>query len=138
MELSELLQNILQNKSILIVDDEEKIRELLENYLKRANCNLTNIVHAADGQEAIRKIMNQEFGLIIVDIVLPKKSGLEVFKEIKSRASTKNIPVLIVSGNLHSQIVRQAIVLGAKHILSKPFNYNVFMERVFRCLGVPL
>lgn len=137
MELSELLQNILNNKSILIVDDEEKIRELLEAYLKRANCNLTSIVHASDGQQALRKILNQDFGLIIIDIVMPKKNGLELFKEIKSRAKTKNIPVLIVSGNLHSQIVRQAIVLGAKHILSKPFNYDVFMERVFRCLGVP-
>lgn len=138
MELSEMLQNLLEDKSILIVDDEEKIRELLEKYLSRANCNLEKIVHARDGGEALRKIMNQDFGLIIIDIVMPKKNGLEVFKELKGRAKTKNIPVLIVSGNLQSRIVKQAIVLGAKHILSKPFNYDVFMERVFRALGVPL
>lgn len=137
MELSEMLHNLLQQKSILIVDDEEKIREMLEKYFSRVKCD-SNIVHAGDGQEALRKIKNQEFGLIIVDIVMPKRNGLELFKEIKATASTKNIPVLIVSGNLHSKIVKQAIVLGAKHILAKPFNYDVFMERVFRALGVPM
>lgn len=137
MELSELLRNLLEQKSILLVDDEEKIREMVEKYLSRIECG-SKIIHAGDGQEALRKIKNQEFGLIIMDIVMPRKNGLELYKEIKATASTKNIPVLIVSGNLHSKIVKQAIVLGAKHILAKPFNYDVFMERVFRCLDVPL
>jgi len=136
MELSDILQTILKSKSILIVDDEEKIRDLLVKYLTKAKCSEAHIVHAADGAEALRKISNQEFGLIIVDIVLPKKNGLELFKEIRSRARTRNIPVLIVSGNLHANVVKQAIVLGAKHILSKPFNYNIFIERVGKCLGV--
>lgn len=133
-----MLNALLQQKSILIVDDEEKIRDMLEKYIARVKCDSTTIVHASDGQEAMRKIKNQDFGLIIVDIVLPKRNGLEIFKELKASAKTRNIPVLIVSGNLQSKIVKQAIVLGAKHILAKPFNYDIFMERVFRCLNVPI
>jgi len=134
MEITQLVQNILRHKSILIIDDEDKIREILSKYLKRSSCEADNIVHATEGSEAIRKIMNQDFDFIIIDIVLPKKNGLEVFQEIRRHARTKNTPVLLMSGNLQSQVVKKAIIMGAKHILAKPFNYVIFMEKVFRCL----
>lgn len=136
MKLGEILTKVMKSKSILIVDDEDKIRDLISRYLKKSEFDGEKIVHACDGAEAIRKINNQEFGLIIVDIVLPRRNGLEVFKEIRSKARTKNIPVLIISGNLNSGIVKKAIYMGAKHILTKPFKYDVFMERLSRCAGL--
>ena len=136
MKLGELLLQVIKAKSILVVDDEDKIRDLISHYLRKSKFEKEKIVHACDGAEAIRKISNQEFGLIIVDIVLPKKNGLEVFKEIRSKARTRNIPVLIISGNLNSGIVKKAIFLGAKHILTKPFKYDVFIERLSRCAGL--
>ncbi len=136
MKLGEILSKVIKSKSILVIDDEDKIRDLISHYLKRSDFDQDKIVHAADGAEAIRKIHNQEFGLIIVDIILPKKNGLEVYKEIRSKARTKNIPVLIISGNLSSSIVKKAIYMGAKHILTKPFKYDVFVERLSRCAGM--
>ena len=130
------IEKILQGKSILIIDDEEKIRSLLSNYLLLAAIDENLIVHACDGVEGLRKIQNQDFGLIIIDIVLPRKNGLELYKEIRSRARTRNIPTMFISGNLSSGIVKRAILMGAKHIIAKPFKYDVFLERLSRCLEV--
>ena len=135
MKTNELISAILQNKPILIVDDEPKIIHVIQKYFQKAGIDLGQVVTAKDGQEALLKIQNQEFGLIIADIVMPKKSGLEVLKELKSQVRTKKIPFLLISGNLHAGIVKQAIVLGAKNIVSKPFHYEGFMERVFRAVG---
>ena len=120
--------------SILIIDDESQIREMLEIYIKRVLDRPLSIVHAEDGAEALRKVKNQDFDLIIVDIVIPKLNGLEVFTELKNRVRTKNIPTLVVSGDLQAQTIREAKVLGVKHLLAKPFNYEVFTDRLQQCL----
>lgn len=134
MTVENLAKLILDHKSILIIDDEAKIRELLEMYLKRTEAEIKNIVHAGDGREALRKLNNQEFDLVIMDIVMPHKSGLKLLEELKSKAKTKQIPILMISGQLEPDIVKNAIVKGARHILAKPFNYQLFLERVCRCL----
>ena len=135
MNIKEVLEVVLEGKSVLVVDDEPKIQNLVMKYLERASVDKNKIVFAYDGVDALRKVQNQEFGLIIVDIVMPKKNGLQVFKELRDTAKMSKTPVLIMSGNLHPEIVKQAIILGAKHILSKPFNYDLFIERVFRAIG---
>lgn len=127
------LPNNFQDKkgiSVLVVDDEPKIQHLIGKYLERAKYNDKRLVFAGDGKEAMMKLTNQEFGLIIIDIVMPNKNGLQVIKELKEKAKTKNIPVLLISGNLHTEIVKQAIIMGVKNILAKPFNYDLFMDRV--------
>lgn len=136
MDEDHLVKTILEHKNILIVDDEEKIREVLQKYLMRTEADIKNIVHAGDGREAIRKLNNQEFDLIIMDIVMPHWTGLEILEQLKSKAKTKNIPVLMISGKLEPDTVREAILTGARHILAKPFNYKLFVERVCRCLEV--
>lgn len=135
MNATEILQTLLNNKPILIVDDEPKVRLLISKFFERAKLDEKCLVFAQDGPEALRKIQNQEFGLIIIDIVLPKKNGLQILKEIKNNTKLKKIPVMIISGNLHGEIVKQAIMIGARHILAKPFNYNVFIERVYKAVS---
>tara|TARA_R110002072_G_scaffold534_4_gene3744 strand:- start:29023 stop:29442 length:420 start_codon:yes stop_codon:yes gene_type:complete len=135
MQTNELITAILNKKPILIIDDEPKIISLIQKYFEKSGISTAQIVTAHDGQEALLKLKNQEFGLVIADIVMPKKSGLEVLKELKSRAKTKKIPFVIISGNLQAEVVKQAVILGAKNIISKPFNYDLFMERIFRALG---
>ncbi len=136
MDYDQLIKAILEHKTILIIDDEQKIRELVEQYLVKTEAEIRNIVHASDGREAMRKLANQEFDLIIMDIVMPHKNGIEVLEELKKKASTKKIPVLMVSRKLEPDTVREAITTGARHILAKPFNYQLFVERVCRCLEV--
>lgn len=134
--LMDLINKFLKRKSVLLIDDEDEIKELMANYLTKSNIDEDKIVYASDGKEALSKIQNQDFGLIIVDILMPKMNGLQLIKEIKLRAKYKDIPVVIISGTLEAENVKTAISLGITNILVKPFNYNLFIERVGRALGV--
>lgn len=134
--LIELINNFLKKKSVLLIDDEDEIKELMANYLTKTKIEENKIVFASDGKEALSKIQNQDFGLIIVDVLMPKMSGLQLIKEIKLRAKYKDIPVIIISGNLEAENVKTAIALGISNILVKPFTYNLFIERIGRALGV--
>lgn len=134
--LIELINNFLKKKSVLLIDDEDEIKELMANYLTKTKIEEKKIVFASDGKEALSKIQNQDFGLIIVDVLMPKMSGLQLIKEIKLRAKYKDIPVIIISGNLEAENVKTAIALGISNILVKPFTYNLFIERIGRALGV--
>ena len=134
--LYEVINKFLKKKSVLLIDDEEEIRSLMANYLVRSQVEENRIVLASDGKEALAKIQNQDFGLIVVDILMPKMNGLQLIREIKLRAKYKDIPVLIISGNLESENVKTAISLGITNIIVKPFTYNIFIERIGRALGV--
>ncbi len=131
---NDLVANILNQgiggKSILIIDDEIQIQNLLSQYLQKAYVDPERIIFASNGKEGLLKIQNQEFGLIIIDVMMPKMNGIQLIREIKNRAKFKNIPVVLISGNLYSENVKDAIILGVKSILVKPFNYELFLEKV--------
>lgn len=128
--IREILNRGLGDKPILVIDDEVQIQQLLSQYLQKACIDPDKIVYASNGKEALLKIQNQEFGLIIVDVLMPKMNGIQLVKELKSRAKYKNIPLVLISGNLDSENVRDAILLGVRNILVKPFNYDLFLEKV--------
>lgn len=130
------INQFLNKKSILLIDDETEIKSLMANYLMRSHIKEERIVFASDGKEALSKIQNQEFGLIVVDILMPRMNGLQLIREIKIRAKYRDIPVIIISGNLEAENVKTAIALGINNILVKPFTYNVFMEKIGRALGI--
>lgn len=133
--LMELVGKFLRKKSVLLIDDEEEIKSLMSNYLVRTQIEENRIVLASDGKEALSKIQNQDFGLIIVDLLMPKMNGLQLIREIKQRAKYRDIPVLIISGNLESESVKSAMSMGISNIIVKPFTYNIFLERIGRALG---
>ncbi|MDD4975968.1 MAG: response regulator [Bacteriovorax sp.] len=134
--LLELISKYLYKKSIMLIDDEDEIKSLMSNYLVKSHIEGNKIVLASDGKEALVKIQNQDFGLIIVDVIMPKMNGLQLIKEIKLRTKYKNIPVLIISGTIEAENVKTAISLGINNILVKPFTYNLFIEKIGQTLGI--
>lgn len=134
--LLELISRMFHKKSVLIIDDEDEIKSLMSNYLVKSQVEENKIVLASDGKEALAKIQNQDFGLIIVDVLMPKMNGLQLIKEIKMRAKYRDIPVIIISGTLEAENVKTAISLGINNIIVKPFTYNIFIEKIGRALGV--
>lgn len=134
--LLEIISKFLDKKSVLLIDDEDEIKSLMANYLTKSHIEEKRIVLASDGKEALAKIQNQEFGLIIVDVLMPRMNGLQLIKEIKLRAKYKDIPVLLISGTLEAENVKTAIALGINNILVKPFTYNIFIEKIGRALGI--
>jgi len=136
MLMGQIIDHMLLGKSILVVDDEPKIQHIIGKYLERAKVPENRIVFASNGQEALQKMRNQEFGLVIMDIVMPKANGLQVVKALKAETRTRSIPLILISGNLHAELVKVAVIMGVKNILSKPFTYDSFMQRVCDTLKI--
>lgn len=110
---------------ILIVEDEQALLE----QLKRSFENNRYIVDtASDGDEALDKLFNSSFDIVLLDIMLPKRDGLSVLKEIR-RAGIKT-PVLMLTARKSVEEKVEALDLGADDYLAKPFSLDELMARV--------
>lgn len=128
---------LLAGQPILVIDDESRIRHLVSRYLAKIYFSGRNIVQASSAEEAIEKLKEQKFGLIILDLMLLDSSGFEVIKHlILDERETNQIapPVVVISGNLHSGVMKNLIARGVQHILSKPFNFQNFVSKVQQAL----
>ncbi|MGL5694960.1 MAG: response regulator transcription factor [Peptostreptococcaceae bacterium] len=109
-------ESIHLNNIILVVDDEKDIRDLLEIYLKNDGYD---VIKASDGNEAIKIMNNQNIDLLVLDIMMPGMSGLEVCKIIREN---KNTPILMLSAKSEDIDKIQGIMTGADDYMTKPFN----------------
>jgi DNA-binding response OmpR family regulator len=101
---------------ILIVEDDKFLRLLLERKLKNENFE---VVAAEDGEEALEKIVTEKPDLILLDIILPKKSGFAVLEEINKDENLKRIPVFIISNLGQPEDIERGENLGAKEYFVK-------------------
>jgi len=106
------------NKRILVVDDEEVIRRFLTLQLNKWGYE---VVEAEDGVEATSKLENQDFDLIISDIMMPNKDGWRLLREVKFNPKTKNIPVIMLTAKKTDEDMFKGYELGATYYLPKPF-----------------
>ena len=111
-------------KKLLIVDDEIKIREVLKEYAEFEGY-LTD--EAVDGMEAVKKCRENDYDLIIMDIMMPKLDGFSAVKEIRK---SKNIPVLILSARTEEYDKLFGFELGADDYVVKPFSPKEVMARI--------
>jgi two-component system phosphate regulon response regulator PhoB len=114
--------------TILIVDDEEDIRDLISMNLLREKDY--TVIEAADGLEALASAKAQAPDLIVLDLMLPGMDGLTVCKNLKESAQTKSIPVIMLTarGRLEERI--GGLDIGADDYLSKPFSPKELMLRI--------
>jgi CheY-like chemotaxis protein len=112
---------------ILIADDNQANRELLEAYLATIDCD-TEI--AVDGQDTLAKVRSFQPDLILLDIMMPKLSGFEVCKQIKQAAVTKKIMILMVTALNELGDIERAVAAGTDDFLSKPVNKVELVKRV--------
>jgi two-component system response regulator len=124
---------------ILIVEDNPQDAELTIRALRKSN--LANQIHVAeDGEEALEFIFSRGRyaerqaikppKVIFLDLKLPKVSGLEVLKEIKSNPVTKKLPVVVVTSSREDPDVQSAYELGANGYVVKPVEFDDFFESV--------
>lgn len=110
--------------NILVVDDDKEIVNAIEIYLKREGYN---IVKAYNGKEALKKIVENEIHLIILDIMMPEKDGIETLEELRR---TKTIPVILLSAKSEDYDKIAGLELGADDYITKPFNPLELIARV--------
>ena len=112
------------SKKILIVDDEKAIVDILNHNLKREGYET---IQAYDGEEAVTKVKEEKYDLILLDVMLPKMDGFTVCKTIRQ---TSNIPIIMVTAK--EDVVDKVIglELGADDYITKPFSVREVMARV--------
>lgn len=111
-------------KHILLVEDDESIREMVEKYLRMEGFNITS---ASNGEEAVQKCLNTSFDLMILDIMMPKLDGLEVLKIIREKSA---LPILIMSAKDSDIDKAVGLGLGADDYIAKPFSMLELSARV--------
>lgn len=112
---------------ILIVEDEEALATLLEYNLGKENFE---VALAGDGEEALLKIDERAPDLVILDWMLPKVSGIEVCRRIRSKPETRNLPVIMLTARSEEADRIRGLDTGADDYLTKPFSTNELIARV--------
>ena len=109
---------------ILIIEDEEAIADLEKDYLELSDFDVT-IEH--DGEEGLKQALSGDYGLIILDLMLPGMDGFEVCKHIREK---KDVPVIMVSAKKDDIDKIRGLGLGADDYLTKPFSPSELVARV--------
>ncbi len=123
---------LMQGAKVLVVDDSTSVRKVLEKLLASRGLIVTTSESAEKGLEAIN---HSAPNLIIADVVMPGMSGFELCQMIKMRASTKSIPVILISGIINEGVITQAQQAGAFDVVSKPFTPDDLFPKVERALN---
>ena len=110
--------------NILVVDDDKEIVGAIEIYLKKEGYN---IIKAYNGNEALQKVKENEIHLIILDIMMPEKDGLETLEELRK---DKSIPVILLSAKSEDYDKIGGLNQGADDYITKPFNPLELIARV--------
>ena len=112
---------------VLLVDDEAGFAELLRDLLEMDNYEV-QIAH--DGQEGLEKLQTFIPDAIISDIVMPRLSGFEMFKQVKAKPETAKIPFLFITGFQDDRVLAEARKIGVFGILKKPIDIEQIEHRL--------
>jgi two-component system phosphate regulon response regulator OmpR len=109
---------------ILIVDDDDKIRDLLKQYLKNNNFFVSTAINASDAEEKLKIV---KFDLAIIDIMMPGKDGLQLTKEIREKI---DLPIILLTAKGETEDRVKGLELGAEDYLPKPFEPKELLLRI--------
>jgi sigma-B regulation protein RsbU (phosphoserine phosphatase) len=116
-----------ESGSILVVDDNEDNRETLSRRLLRRGFDVSL---AGDGPEALELIAGGKFDLVILDVMMPGMSGLEVLERLRQTHEPEDLPIIMATARDESENVVKALKLGANDYVTKPLDFPVVLARV--------
>jgi two-component system chemotaxis response regulator CheY len=119
----------------LIVDDSSVMRKIVERSLRQAGLDLT-VVEAGNGAEALGLLDSNSIDLILSDINMPVMDGLEFVRQLQAIDKLRNVPVVMITTEGSESNVVQALSLGAKGYIRKPFTPDQVKEHVLPVLGL--
>lgn len=112
---------------ILIADDNQQVVELLEANLDELGAEIQS---AADGEATLKLVQEWKPDLLLLDIMMPRMSGFEVCKQLRSNPATKNLAIIMVTALDQPVDVERAVEAGTDDFLTKPINKNELLRRV--------
>lgn len=123
-------------RRILVVDDEPHIGRIIQMKLEQGPFE---VVLAEDGEAALQAIeRDPEIELVVLDLMMPKLSGLDVLARVRANESTRTLPTVILTAAGEEDQQRNAMRLGATEFLTKPFSPKKLYTMVAQLLGVPV
>ena len=117
----------MNNASILIVEDEPPIQELIRFNLENSNYS---VITCDSGEEVEDIVQADKPDLILLDIMLPGINGLEICKRLQADATSQKIPIIILSALGEESHIINGLELGASDYISKPFSPKILLARV--------
>ena len=119
----------------LIVDDSSVMRKIVERSLRQAGLDLSLVIEAGNGVEALGLLDSNQVDLILCDINMPVMDGLELVRHIQTVEKLRGVPVVMITTEGSESNVIQALSLGAKGYIRKPFTPDQVKEHVLPVLG---
>lgn len=122
--------------SILVVDDNQDIRDLISHFLSADGFHLFT---ATDGESALNILKRNQIDLVLLDVMMPGISGLDLLREIRANSDKKlrDIPVMMITAKTGTDDIDKALSLGANSYIVKPFRGNAIREKVRTILELP-
>lgn len=120
---------------VMTIDDDKWIQRIFTQYIGQWGFKH---IQASDPYKGLMDAIKHQPHLIFLDIVLPEVGGETVLQFLRNMEATKNIPVVIISGNLNKELIRDAYVLGAKGFITKPFNQEILFSKIKETLDPTL
>lgn len=119
---------IKKKKKILIIEDDKFLLRLYSDKLRRADFE---VFEALTGEEGLNKISTENPDLIILDLILPRKSGFEILSELKIDSKTKDIPIIILTNLEQKSDIKRGLEMGAKaYLIKTDFSTNKLPQLV--------
>lgn len=119
-------------KRILLIEDDRFLRRACETGLRQRGYA---VVTAADGEEGLRAARSEPPDLILLDLLMPKMSGLEVLRSLRADAATQHIPVLVLSNSSHQRHVSEVVRLNAEYFVKANLSLQELGRRVAEILA---
>ncbi len=122
------------SQKILVADDEPNIVISLEYLLKREGYS---VLIARDGQEALESIAREQPDLVLLDVMMPKKTGFEVCQEVRASDALSSIKIIMLTAKGRDTDVAKGLALGADAYITKPFSTRELVQKVAELLARP-
>jgi DNA-binding response OmpR family regulator len=121
-------------KTVLVVDDDDPIRRMLTRLLGIVEIELS-VYEADDGASALEQLKQRTFDLILLDQMMPDKSGVEILRELRADGLNKATTVIMLTARTDSEQIMACLEAGANFYLAKPFEPQELLDQVSECLG---
>ncbi len=123
------------SRTILVVDDQKVIREVLKVYLASSRASM---LEAADGEQALEVMRKERPDLVIADMQMPRLDGLQLCLHARADPQLRDIPVVILTGAADTKMTDACRQAGAKEILKKPVTPQALLAAIERACPAPV
>jgi CheY-like chemotaxis protein len=123
------------SRSVLIVDDEQHIRLLIEQALEELADDGVELYTASDGEEALAAIGAQRPDLVFLDVMMPRRSGLEVCRAVRDELGMADTHIVLLTAKGQAHDLEAGLAAGANRYLTKPFDPDELLAIAHEVLG---